>query len=90
MRFTSLQYKDKKIVDSKAIDKILKSEGISWLIDCEIENAVIEIKHKTLIWKSGTLYSGLWHYGIWESGTFHGTWESGIWVDGVRKGKVKK
>jgi hypothetical protein len=89
MRFTCLYYNGNKIVDNNTIERKLLSEGLSWLIDCEIENAEIEIKNKTLIWKSGTLYSGLWFYGIWESGTFHGTWESGIWVDGVRRGKIK-
>jgi len=87
MRYAGLYYKNNRIIDNHIIDDILQKEGLSWLLDCELENAEIEIKNATIIWKSGTLYSGRWHYGIWENGTFHGIWENGIWVNGDKLGK---
>lgn len=87
MRFECLYYKGKRITSVTNINNILSSNGFYWLLDCEFENAEIELCNNTIIWKSGTLYSGRWYYGIWENGIFHGIWENGIWVGGDMKGK---
>lgn len=71
------------------IQEQLKKHDLQWLIDSEIEEAVVEIKNNTLIWKDGNFNAGNWHYGIWQSGNFHGTWQNGIWVSGHFNGKWK-
>ena len=87
MRYKCLKYGEDKIYNHQKIEKILEQNGLGWLIDSEIEDADIEIKNKTIIWNSGTYYSGNWHYGIWKSGIFWGTWENGIFESGQMKGK---
>lgn len=89
MRYKSLIIDDKKITNNIEINKILTENGIDWLIDCEIEDAEIVIKNRTLIWKSGTLYSGHWIFGIWTGGDFCGIWENGIFEGGKFKGVFK-
>lgn len=87
MRFLKLLINDKQILNEIQIESVLSENQLWWLIDCEIENAVIEIKKNTLIWHSGDLFAGRWHYGIWKSGMFHGIWENGIFEDGKFSGK---
>jgi len=82
MRYKQLKYGDKTITNSKQINSIIMDEGLQWLIDCELENADIEIKNKTLIWNSGDFITGKWKYGIFKDGTFHGTFENGIFEKG--------
>jgi len=77
----------KTFVDEKEINQILQSKKFYWLIDSEIDNAIIEIKKETIIWHSGDFYSGKWRYGIFKGGSFYGTWESGIFENGIFDGK---
>jgi hypothetical protein len=81
MRFKSLKVADKAIPQQR-IEQTLASLGFGWLLDCEVEDAEIEVTHNTIIWNSGTLYTGSWHYGIWKSGDFHGRWQNGIFESG--------
>lgn len=86
-RFKKLTIRDKIYTTDKEIDNILFQNKFYWLIDSEIENAEIEIKNDTIIWKTGLFICGNWKYGIWESGTFLGRWENGIFVNGDFRGK---
>jgi hypothetical protein len=86
MRYKKLKYGGKEITNSKQIDNVLYKEELHWLIDCEIENADIEIEKKTLIWNSGNFITGNWLYGIFKDGTFHGTFENGIFENGNMRG----
>jgi hypothetical protein len=87
MRYSELNYRGKTYTSSNEIHDILIKEGFYWLIDSEIENAEIEIKNKTLIWKNGSFYTGDWYYGIFKNGAFYGNWENGIWESGDFRGK---
>lgn len=87
MRFRRLTIDSSIITQSDKIESALLKHEFYWLIDSEVEDAVIEIKNKTLIWESGTFFSGRWHYGIWKSGDFYGIWENGIFEKGRFYGK---
>ena len=82
MDFLELKYEGKTYTQQKQIINILKTEGFYWLIDSEVNDAIIEIKNNTLIWESGTFLSGDWYYGIFRNGSFYGVWENGIWENG--------
>lgn len=82
MRYLELTYRDKKYTNRKEIDSILTSEKFYWLIDSEIENAQIEIRKNTLVWKNGDFLNGDWYYGIFKNGNFYGNWENGIFESG--------
>ncbi len=86
MRYKQLKYGDKTITNIRKIDSVLMEEGLRWLIDCEIEDADIEIKNKTLIWNSGKFITGNWEYGIFKDGTFYGTFKNGIFENGNMRG----
>lgn len=88
MRYIELLIDGKSIKSQYRIDLILKSSGLDWIIDSEIENAVIEFKKNTIIWHSGYFF-GNWKYGIFKNGEFHGTWSNGIFEGGVFKGVWK-
>jgi hypothetical protein len=85
MRFLELVYNGRKITNNLLINDILEKENLNWLIDSEIENAEIEIKNHTLIWKNGYFF-GNWHYGIFKDGQFYGTFENGILEGGKFNG----
>jgi hypothetical protein len=89
MRFKELKVGEKILTNSMNIEEELTKHNMQWLINSEIENAVVEIKNNTLIWKNGTFFAGNWYYGIWQDGNFHGTWENGIWENGHFDGKWK-
>lgn len=89
MKIKELKYKDSIYTNERIINNILKTENFHWLIDSELENAVIEIKNNTLIWYNGSYISGNWHYGIFKDGSFYGIWENGIWEGGNFSGKWK-
>lgn len=89
MRYLELKYNGKTHTNESQINKILEIEKMFWLIDSEIENSSIEIKKGTIIWNSGTYYSGNWHYGIFKNGVFYGNWENGIFEGGIFSGKWK-
>lgn len=87
MRYLELLVDGKTHTSEHQIDKILKEKGLFWLIDSEIEKAKLEIKKNTVIWHSGSFYSGDWHYGIFKNGEFYGNWENGIFENGNFGGK---
>ena len=87
MRYTELKYGNKTYTVESQIDKILENQKFYWLLDSEIENAVLEIKKDTLIWHDGDFLSGNWHYGIFKKGSFTGMWENGIFENGSFGGK---
>lgn len=86
MNFLELKYKGKTYTTSSKILEILSSEKFYWLIDSEVDEAIIEINNNTLIWHEGIFMSGNWHYGIFKNGGFYGNWENGIWENGYFKG----
>ncbi len=87
MDFLELRYEDKTYTTKNQILEILLKEKLYWLIDSEIDQAIIEIKKNTLIWHEGIYMSGNWHYGIFKNGGFYGTWENGIWENGFFNGE---
>ena len=87
MRYTELKYGNKTYTIESEINKILENQKFYWLLDSEIENAVLEIKKDTLIWHDGDFLSGNWHYGIFKKGSFTGMWENGIFENGSFSGK---
>lgn len=87
MRYIELIIEGKSITSEHKINQILKSKKFYWLIDSEIENAVLEIKKDTIIWHSGDFYSGNWDFGIFKNGNFYGIFKNGIWEGGNFKGK---
>lgn len=89
MKYLELRVDDKLIKNQSKIEEILLSHKLFWLIDSEFEDASLEIKKNTIIWHSGTYYSGTWHYGIFKNGCFYGIWENGIFEDGTFKGTWK-
>ena len=86
MGILELKYNDKTITTPSQILKKLKEDGFYWLIDSEVENAIVEIKKNTIIWHEGVYKFGNWKYGIFKNGGFYGTWENGIWENGTFKG----
>lgn len=87
MRYLELRHNGKTFTNEREINQILQSKKFYWLIDAELENAIIELKNDTIIWHTGDFYSGTWHYGIFKSGSFYGTWEGGIFENGNFDGK---
>jgi len=87
MDFLELRYEGKTYTTKNQILEILSKEKLYWLIDSEVDQAIIEIKNNTLIWHEGIYMSGNWYYGIFKNGGFYGTWESGIWENGFFNGE---
>ncbi len=88
-KYKKLIYNDKVFTLPSSIKKLLLNKQLTWLLDAELENAVIEITDNTFIWHMGTWYRGHWHGdvwkdGVWKSGYWHnGEWYDGIWYNGV-------
>lgn len=87
MKYEELLVDGKSIRSQSEIMQVLKSRGFNWVIDSEMENSKLEIKNDTIIWHSGTFYSGIWEYGIFKSGKFYGIFENGIFENGEFNGK---
>lgn len=87
MRYCKLIHGDKEYTNQSQINEILQKNNFYWMIDSEIEDAVLEIKKNTIIWHEGNYYSGNWFYGIFKNGEFYGNWEDGIFENGNFKGK---
>lgn len=87
VRFKKLTYNNKVYENSKQIEEFLYTTPYSWLLECELDEVVLEIKNNILYWKSGILYWGTTEWMVWESGEFRsGTWTGGIFFDGIFKG----
>ena len=90
MKIKELRVKDKVYSNNNKIEKELFSGGFNWLIDAEIEEAIIEIKNNTIVWHDGIWYMGVWEYGIWKNGEFRsGKWRNGIFESGIFKGNFE-
>ena len=87
MKFKEVFYNGESYNKMNKIKEIIHKNNLSWLFNAEFENSVIEIRNSTIIWKSGTWFSGTFKYGIWEGGDFMGIWENGIFIDGNFNGK---
>lgn len=73
------------------IHQKLTESNHAWILECELDNAVIEIKDNILYFKEGIFYWGYWKWGIFDGGEFRsGYWSGGILRDGIFKGKYKK
>ncbi len=68
-------------------ENTLSGLGFDWLLDSEFDEAELEIKNNTLIWKNGIYYYGDWIYGIFLKGTFYGNFLSGVFKSGNFNGK---
>lgn len=86
MEFLELKCNGKTYTSQKEILNILKSNKFYWLIDSEIDGAVIEIVKDTIIWHDGIFMNGDWYYGIFKNGGFYGNWLNGIFEDGYFNG----
>jgi len=83
-RYKELVYEDKTYTEAYKIDEILIKNKFEWFLDCEVENARIEILKNTLVFNSGVFFNGTWVYGVFRDGQWkYGTWEGGVWYNGT-------
>lgn len=87
MRYRELKMGDKTHINQREISNILKERGFLWLVDSNIEDAILEIKNETLLWNGGVYLEGDWKFGIFKGGRFYGKWHGGIFEDGVFEGE---
>lgn len=67
-----------RLVDGLTLQ--LLSQKYTWLLEAEIENAIIGEDNRGLVWYSGDWICGTWKDGTWYSGRFFdGIWVNGIW-----------
>lgn len=65
------------LVDGLNLDIITKK--YSWILEAEIDNAIIGEDVNGLVW-----YTGIWYCGRWFGGTWYsGQWLGGDWYDGI-------
>lgn len=69
-RYKELKYEGKTFTKKYEIDEILIDNNMNWFLDCEIENARIEIMKDTLIFNAGIFYNGVFKYGVVRDGDF--------------------
>lgn len=63
----------------------------SWILECELENVILEIKDDVLYFKGGIFYWGYWKWGVFDGGEFRsGIWDGGILRNGIFKGEYKR
>ncbi len=83
-RYKELIFNDKTYTEIYKINDILIKNGFGWFLDCEVENAKIEILKNTLVFDSGVFFNGTWEYGVFRDGQWkYGTWEGGVWYNGT-------
>jgi hypothetical protein len=87
MGILELKYNGKNYTNPREINNLLSQNYFYWLIDAEVDNAIIEIQKNTIIWHDGIFMSGDWYYGIFKGGYFYGNWKNGIFEDGYFDGK---
>ena len=59
-------------------------EKFPWLLEADIENAVVDVSMTYLVWKNGIWKGGTWESGTWEGGAWkNGTWKDGLWKRGI-------
>lgn len=67
-----------RLVDN--LNLSILQQKYSWILDAEIEGAVIGEDAYGLVWYKGDWLCGTWKDGTWYSGTFHsGLWGNGKW-----------
>ena len=66
-----------KLVGGLTLDDIKIKYG--WILNAEINNAIIGEDKNGLVWYSGDFIGGIWENGTWYSGTFRGRWKRGNW-----------
>jgi len=83
-RYKELKYEDRIYTETYKIDEILIKNKFNWFLDCEVENARIEILKGHLIFNSGVFFNGSWIYGVFRDGQWKsGSWEGGVWYNGT-------
>ena len=65
-----------RFVDGLSLEEV--SNLFPWILEAEINNAVIGLDSDGLVWYSGDWLCGRWFGGTWYSGR----WVSGDWYDG--------
>jgi hypothetical protein len=66
------------LVDGLSLETIVKK--YSWLLEAEIDNAIIGEDENGLVWYMGTWFCGRWFGGTWYSGEWlGGDWYGGTW-----------
>ncbi|MFW6225976.1 MAG: hypothetical protein ACOC3V_03380 [bacterium] len=82
-----------KMVGGTTLDDIKIKYG--WLLNAEVDNAIVGEDENGLVWYSGDWIGGIWENGTWYSGNFHdGRWKRGNWysydlnLDEALKGKL--
>ena len=87
-RFSELKINNKTISNTKEIEVFLSSSDFYWLLDCELDNAKLEIIDNILYWNNGIFYYGDWKWGVWKGGEFRGGYfNGGIFYDGIFNGE---
>lgn len=73
-----------RLVDGLNIVTLAQKYG--WILETEMEDAVIGEDSNGLVW-----YKGNWHCGIWSNGTWYsGNFYDGIWIDGIWNSRLVK
>jgi len=66
------------LTDGLSLSKI--RESYPWLLEAEIDDALIGEDENGLVWYKGIWYCGRWFGGTWYSGTWvSGEWHAGTW-----------
>jgi len=67
-----------RLVDGLTLQSL--SQKYPWVLDAEIENAIIGEDSRGLVWYAGDWICGTWKDGTWYSGRFFdGIWVTGLW-----------
>ena len=86
IRIKELKYNGKTYTRKFEIDEILIDNGLNWVLDCELENARIEIVKDTLVFNAGIFYNGIWEYGVFRDGDVRNiTFQNGVIYNGTFK-----
>ena len=73
-----------RLIDGLTIEEL--SLDYSWILEAEIEDAIIGKDKNGIVW-----YKGIWECGRWFGGTWvSGTWKSGDWYSGTWKSRTIK
>ena len=67
-----------RLVDGLTLQSL--SQKYPWVLEAEIENAIIGEDARGLVWYAGDWICGTWKDGTWYSGRFFdGIWVTGLW-----------
>lgn len=83
-RYKELKWEGNLYTENYKINEILIKQKFAWLMDCEFENARLEILKDTLIWNAGTFFNGLLEYIVIRDGEFKaGVINNGVLYNGT-------